>query len=179
MGFKQSINLQNTNEFQHYYINMFPGLRYFVCGYVNYPDVADDLIQDIWLKIWEQEMTFPNEAALKAYLYRSLRNSSLNYLRSQAHEQERYQHYAETDEEEDTILNKIIEAEVYAMLNEAFSELTNASKRTYIESLKGKSQKEIAEMLNISVNTVKRHINNANHYLRKRLEKILFLFIIS
>lgn len=179
MNSNQTINLQNTYVFQHYYINMYPGLRYFVYGYVNDLEAANDLVQDIWLKMWEQKMTFPNETAMKAFIYRSLRNSSLNYLRTQAHEQERYQQFSESNEEEDTILNKIIEAEVYSMLNEAFSELTNASKRAYIESLKGKSQKEIAEIMNISVNTVKRHINNANHYLRKRLEKLLVLFLLG
>ena len=44
-----------------------------------------------------------------------------------------------------------------------------------MESLRGKSQKEIAESLNISVNTVKKHINNANHYLKKRLDKLFLL----
>ena len=43
------------------------------------------------------------------------------------------------------------------------------------KNLRGKSQKEIAESLNISVNTVKKHINNANHYLKKRLDKLFLL----
>ena len=44
---------------------------------------------------------------------------------------------------------------------------------------KGKmTSKEIAEKLNISINTIKKHINNANHYLKKRLENILSLLLL-
>lgn len=44
-----------------------------------------------------------------------------------------------------------------------------------MKSLEGKSHKEIAEELNIAVNTIKKHKNNANHYLRSRLEKLICL----
>lgn len=72
----------------------------------------------------------------------------------------------------------MVESEIYAMINQAFSELSDAARRVYVESLKGKSQKEIAEELNISVNTVKKHIYNANQYLRKRLEHLFLLILI-
>jgi len=42
-------------------------------------------------------------------------------------------------------------------------------------SLDGKSHEEIAQALNISVNTVKKHKNNANHYMRERLKNVLSL----
>jgi len=56
--------------------------------------------------------------------------------------------------------------------------LPDASRRVYAACLNGKSYKEIAEEFNISINTVKKHINNANHYMRKRLKDFL-LFILS
>ena len=58
---------------------------------------------------------------------------------------------------------------------EVFEELSPASREVYMKSLEGKSHKEIAEELNIAVNTIKKHKNNANHYLRSRLEKLICL----
>lgn len=68
----------------------------------------------------------------------------------------------------------MIEAEVYSMVNTAFDELSDVCRQVYAASLSGKSQREIAEEFHITINTVKKHINNANHYLRRRLKHILF-----
>ena len=45
-------------------------------------------------------------------------------------------------------------------------------------SLEGKKHEEIAEILQITVNTVKKHKNNANHYMRERLKHILSLLVL-
>ena len=76
---------------------------------------------------------------------------------------------------EDDISTRIIEAEVYQMVNDAFEELSTPCRRVYSASLEGKSQKEIAAQYDITINTVKKHINNANHYLRDRLRRFLGL----
>ena len=78
---------------------------------------------------------------------------------------------------EESFINQIIESEVYALVNEVFEELSPASREVYMKSLEGKSHKEIAEELNIAINTIKKHKNNANHYLRARLEKLLCLMV--
>ncbi len=169
------IDLRNIDDFQQYYIRMFPELKYFTGKYIENEETVSDMIQDLWLKLWEQKITFPGEPALKAYLYRTLHNEALNYLRMQMRMHGRYQIVEDWNEEEPDMLNRMIEAELYAMLNETFSRLTPACKRVYLESLKGKSQKEIAESLNISVNTVKKHINNANHYMKEQLKKFFML----
>lgn len=136
-----------------------------------------DLLQDIWMKLWEKKETYINEASFKTYLYRTVRNRMLNFIRDQKINEERLSQLS-FEESEDAIINKIIESEIYALINEAFSELPDSCKRVYLESLKGASQKEIAEKLNISINTIKKHINNANHYLKKRLENILSLLLL-
>jgi len=175
---ENNINLNNVDDFRRYYVRMFPELKYFTGKYIEDEETVGDMIQDLWLDLWEQKIVFSGESSLKAYLYRTLHNEALNYLRTQMREQARYQAMADWDEGEPDILNRMIEAELYAMLNETFSRLSPVCKKVYIESLKGKSQKEIAESLNISVNTVKKHINNANHYMKEQLEKLLMLIAL-
>ena len=83
----------------------------------------------------------------------------------------------EPEETEEAFVNRIIEAEIYALINEVFEELPMATRRVYQKSLEGKTHREIAEELNIAINTIKKHKNNANHYLRIRLEKLLSLIV--
>lgn len=169
------INLKDIDVFQQYYIRMYPELKYFIVQYIEDEEAADDLIQDLWLRLWEQDALFPNEQTLKAYLYRTLHNNAVNYLRTRMREQGRNLLSKEWNEDSPDMLNRMIEAEFYVALNEVFAALTPTCKKVYLESLKGKSQKEIAELMNISVNTVKKHINNANRYMKERLKKFFLL----
>ncbi|MCM1313057.1 MAG: RNA polymerase sigma-70 factor [Bacteroides sp.] len=175
-----SIHLEKADVFKRYYLELYSQITYFISKYIEDKETAADIIQDVWLRMWEQKMTFPDETAMKAYLYRSIHNAAMNFIRSNSREQQRYEAIKTISDDIDSsnVLNDIVESEIYAIINKAFSELSDASRRVYVESLKGKSQKEIAEELNISVNTVKKHIYNANQYLRKRLEHLFLLILL-
>ena len=75
---------------------------------------------------------------------------------------------------EDTMIDDVVQ-DAFVDLWDVFNELPPACKEVYQMSLDGKSHEEIAQMLNISVNTVKKHKNNANHYMRERLKNVLSL----
>lgn len=168
----RKIDLSDLSTFREIYQEYFTALKYFACRYVDDEEAVCDLLQDFFVKLWEQGEQFENELAFKTYLYRGIRNNCLCYLRD-VQRRERHLAEYEPEETEDAFVNKMIEAEVYALINEVFEELPPATRRVYAKSLEGKSQQEIAEELNIAINTIKKHKNNANHYLRKRLEKLL------
>ena len=171
--------MSDVSEFQKQYNHYFSQLKYFGMRYLTDADVVADLIQDLWLKIWENNTMHISEEAFKHYLFQSLYNALLNYRKHDDVVQAyavRKQSEGEGLEEE--VIHKMIEAEIYQSVNEVFEELPDACRAVYAASLEGKSQKEIAAQFCITVNTVKKHINNANHYMRKRL-KDLFLFFLS
>ena len=112
--------------------------------YVGDEELACDLLQDIFIKLWEKGDKFEDELQLKAYLYRVVRNHCLTFLRDKQRQDRRMEGF---------------EAE--------------ACRNVYAKSLEGKSHKEIAEELNIAVTTIKKHKTNANNYLRERLKHLL------
>ena len=174
----QWINLSDINVFQQLYKQNFRSLKYFGMQYLPNEEVVSDLIQDIWLKIWERRESHISEAAFKHYLFQSLYRSILNYMKHDKIVKE----YSETtlnngEAVEQEITYKIIESEVYQAINRVFEELPASCRRVYAASLNGKSQKEIAEEFYISINTVKKHINNANHYMKRRLKDFLLFFL--
>ena len=157
------IDLSDAKCFQVIYQEYFVALKYFACRYIKDVEVVCDLLQNLFVKLWEQGETFENEVAFKTYLYHAVRNVCLTCIRDTQRKEARLAEY-EPEYCEESFINQIIESEVYALVNEVFE-----------ESLEGKSHKEIAEELNIAVNTIKKHKNNANHYLRSRLEKLICL----
>lgn len=77
----QWINLSDINVFQQQYKQNFRSLKYFGLQYLPNEEVVSDLIQDIWLKIWERREKHISEAAFKHYLFQSLYRSILNYIK--------------------------------------------------------------------------------------------------
>jgi RNA polymerase sigma-70 factor (ECF subfamily) len=168
------IDLSDPKCFKAEYERHFSGLRYYAVKCTGREDVASDLLQDFFMRLWERGERFGSEYALGVYMYRSVRNRCLTWLRDNRRHHDRLA-AMERPETEESFLNGIIESEIYALINDVFAELPASSKRVYLKSLEGKSHKEIAEELKIAVNTIKRHKNNANKYLRKRLGDIFSL----
>ena len=109
---------------------------------------------------------------LKAYLYRVVRNHCMTYARAPPRPAPRLAGL-EKEETEESFVHQMIEAEIYALINDIFEELPDACRNVYMKSLEGKSHKEIAEELHIAITTIKKHKTNANNYLRERLKGLL------
>ena len=73
----------------------------------------------------------------------------------------------------------MLESEIFQALRTVFNELPPACKKVYLLSLQGKSHDEISQQLNITINTVKKHKNNANHYMREKLKYLLQVILTT
>ena len=134
------ICLSERKKFKEVYEEYFTALKYFAMRYVKDEEVACDLLQDVFVKLWEKGDRFENET-------------------------------------EESFVHQMIEAEIYALINDIFEELPDACRNVYMKSLEGKSHKEIAEELHIAITTIKKHKTNANNYLRERLKGLLCFMI--
>lgn len=170
------ICLSNPRKFKETYEEYFVALKYFAMHYVKDEELACDLLQDIFVKLWEKGDQFESEMQLRTYLYRVVRNHCLTFLRDEQRREKRMEGF-EVEETEQSFVFQMIEAEIYALVNSIFDELPDACRNVYLKSLEGKSHKEIAEELNIAVNTIKKHKTNANNYLRERLKDLMFLIM--
>lgn len=172
------LNQDSDKAFRYLYTKYTATLRYFAAKYIDDDATIEDIIQDAFLNLWEKHDEFQSENAVKAYLYKIVRSFSIDIIRHRniAHK------YAEQillqgEEEQEFFLENIIESEVFHMLQTVFDELPPACKEVYQLSLSGKSHEEISRELNISVNTVKKHKNNANHYMRDKLKHVLSVLL--
>ena len=105
--------------------------------------------------MWEKRSSFFHEGALKSFLYKTVRNACLNYL-DHLKVCQNYENYVSQDvTSQEYFQNSMIEEEVNRIIAENIQKLPESSRLIYLLSLKGVKNTEIAEDLEISINTVK------------------------
>jgi len=133
--------------------------------------VAEDIVGDTFLKLWNRHTDFENLQNIKAFLYITTRNASLNMLKQMQRESlsKKQLAYLSGDKEE-FILNEMIRAEVLREINREIEKLPEQCRKIFKMSFfDGKKNQEIASMLEISVHTVKNQKARAIQLLRVRL----------
>jgi RNA polymerase sigma-70 factor (ECF subfamily) len=137
--------------------------------------VAADLVQEAFVKLWENRQNFSSLLTIRSYLYTIVRNSGINYLRYVKMKAEKLEERGE--ETETSAVELIIRQEVERQLLEMIQELTPECRRVVNLLSEGKSYKEVGELLHISANTVKNHRVRAVKILRERVQRLWGLFI--
>lgn len=171
LGDGEKIDLKNF--FSIYY----PELTSFASRFIANLTVCEDIVQDVFISFWKKQKNFPNMYAVKAFFYKSTRNSCLDYLKHSKVE-EKYQLQNKTeDETAESFLEEIIRMEAYSVIYSEINKLPEMGKKVLLLSLRENSNEEIAEILEIAINTVKTHKSRAYKVLRKNLGE-LFLFFI-
>ena len=130
--------------------------------------VAADLVQEAFVKLWENRQNFSSLLTIRSYLYTIVRNSGINYLRYMKMKAEKLEERGE--ETETSAVELIIRQEVERQLLEMIQELTPECRRVVNLLSEGKSYKEVGELLHISANTVKNHRVRAVKILRESSE---------
>lgn len=123
--------------------------------FTSSPAAAEDIVQDVILRFWENRAKYPSIESVQNYLFIMVRNGSLNYLRSKKREQARNIAAAPQERDDSNMLNTMIEEEVNTMVSAAISGLPEQSRRIMRLAFSGLDNKQIAKLLSIAPNTVK------------------------
>ena len=151
--------------FKKYY----PLLVVFVVRHIGDEDVAKDIVQDIFFKLFERGHSLPDNFQLKSWFYRVARNAAVDYLRHLQVE-DKYKflmaegmiHIPDIDEE--------IDEQVYAKVNLAIESLPEQCRLIIkLNVLEGKKYQEIAEELGITINTIRTQVSRGYKKLREIL----------
>lgn len=158
--------------------------------YVGDRFVAETIVGDIIFKLWERRESIDINTSLRSYLAQSVRNASLDYLRSKRQRYEVAQSRLLNNDAMDSAIGtasgddplaNVISNELETHVEEAISALPYECRRVFeMSRFMGKRQAEIAKELGISVSTVKYHIGNALRLLSRDLGKyiVALLFFV-
>ena len=146
---------------------------------------AADIVQSVFQKVWEKDIALDSHSQVKAYLYNSVRNQSINHVKHR-HAEANYvqvlsrqieEFHVSADGNEDFYTE-----EIYRQLFLRIDELPRRQREVFLLCMEGKTLKEIGEALNISRETVKQRKRKALDILRSQLsgkEYILLLILIN
>ena len=165
----------SDKAFRYLYDKYASTLRYFSAKYVDDDATIEDVVA--FLNLWEKRNEFKTESTIKAYLYKIVRSFSVDTIRRRNIANRYAEKIVLEKEDQEFFLENIVESEVFQMIQTVFDELSPSCREVYQLSLHGKSHEEISQLLDISINTVKKHKNNANHYMRERLKHVLSIFL--
>ncbi len=174
--FVHHINVKEEAAFHELFTRFRSYLVLFAMRRIEQLDVAEDIVQETFLTIWENRKTFNSYQGLKAFLYELVQNKCTNYLRHKQVEG-KYASYVKTTEKEIEEDYNLMQEEIYRELYMAVRELPEKCQRVFELHLEGKKNDEIAEILGISVLTVKSHKQNAIHILKEKMGNLFLLYL--
>jgi RNA polymerase sigma-70 factor (family 1) len=173
---EKELSSKPEDVFKEYYGR----LSYFAFQFVNDKAVAEDFVQDAFVAYWDCKKNVSDHPyAVKDFLYKAVRNSSLNYLKRKK-VQDRY-FFLRNDEkiENEKVLETMIQAEAMANLHHAVLQLPESCRKVFMLAyFQGLSNPEIAKELHISINTVRNHKYNGLKILRSHLDVETFMAIL-
>lgn len=178
-------------RFEDVYLSYFSKMKYFAKEYVISEEDAENIVQDVFVELWENKEMLNMHMNLIAYLFTTIKNKCLNHLRHKLVVQET----ANKLQEEYTISlrmnldslevfdnNLFSDHDIEKIISRALDALPEKCRAIFIMSkIEGKKHNEIAQELNISINTVGSQIGIAYKKLRTELKDYLpiLLFLLS
>ncbi|PWS30933.1 RNA polymerase sigma-70 factor [Pedobacter paludis] len=157
-----------TATFTQFYTSYFEKLVLASDKYLKDIHEAEEIVQDVFLKVWENPENLSEVKSIKSYLYRTVINASINYFNRQKNIEQHHLKLA-SELSDEYLMNLDEENEMIVLLRSEIEKLPAQCKKVFklsrFESLK---YKEIAIQLDISEKTVENHIGNALKILRER-----------
>jgi RNA polymerase sigma-70 factor, Bacteroides expansion family 1 len=175
--FIEKLNQRDIKAYHSLYESYYKSLVSYSSNFVLSMEAAEDIVQDLFAALWERRILFQSFNSLKCYLYNSIRNASLNYLKHQDVEAIYIESLANTYNEIEE--NEVYEEEVYRRLFVAIDKLSPRCREIFKLYMQGKKNEEIADMLGIAFETVKTQKKRAMQILRKEMGTLFFLFPLA
>lgn len=162
------IRRKDGKVFEAYYKENYRLFFLASCKYLRDPVIAEEVVNDVFIRIWEDALTIDIQTSLKFYIYRAVVNQSLNQLDKDKRERLRRAELKEElgAEEWEEMEDNELKIKFYKAIDGLPDQCRRVFKLSRFEGLK---QQEIADRLGISIKTVKNHITRAMKDLHKVL----------
>jgi RNA polymerase sigma-70 factor (family 1) len=158
--------------FQQYYTQ----LCYFAGTLLNDDCLAQEITSDAFTKLWQSRQTLATEGSIKAWLYSTVRNASIDHLRKVKRLRVSQSGLESATTIEQSVLHTIIQTETIDYIIQTIGKLPPKCGRIFrLFYLHGKSYNEIAQELNLSPQTVRNQKQRAAKLLRKMILPLFFL----
>ena len=169
------INIKESNvlAFDTLFARYYKNLCYYSNKIVSNGEIAEDIVQELFIKIWETREKILIEKFVKAYLYRSIYNRSINYLRDNKNLKNNVSNDLNmaTQHSYNNADNDILYFELESKLFEIINSFPEKQKKVFLlKRFDNFTYKEIAQELDISEKMVEKYLSKATKKLRDALQ---------
>ena len=173
--FLQRFNLKDEQAYHKLFQQFYSYLVLFAERRVENHKVAEDIVQEIFINIWESNKQYNSINGFKAYLYEAVSNRCADYWKHRAVEEKYMAHVLYEQKLPDF---SVQEEEILRELYAAIGELPQRSLVVFFLSFVVNKNLEIAHLLIVFVLTLKTNNNNVFRYLKNRLQNLVLLVMI-
>lgn len=162
----------NKQSFEILFRSYYAPLCLFATKYVSNNDDCEEIVQELFFKLWENRKTLQITSSVKGYLFSSIKNQCFNYLK---HQKIKNKHQAETIREYENSLDSDFdfpETGLLQKISESIEALPPRRREIFkLSREQGLKYQEIADQLGLSVKTVETHLGLALKSLRETLKQ--------
>ena len=161
----------SERAFHAFYDLCYDRLFRIACYYLKREEWAQEVVLDVFMKLWQQRDRLPQVANIEDYCFILTRNAALNYLEKEARHPTLYdEKVPEPSSEQDSPEDTLISEELFAHYVKALDRLPQRCREVFIRVREEKqSYTEVAEALGISTNTVDAQLQKAITRLKEML----------
>jgi RNA polymerase sigma-70 factor (ECF subfamily) len=154
----------------------------FLCTYAEKftqdKDLAEEIVQDFFVGIWEKKEKLKIDTSVQNYFYRSVKNRCLNFLQHQKTKDKYAKKVLSVTEIQNSDDHVYTEVDLAATIEESINSLPEKRREIFrLSRQEGLKYTEIAKKLNISIKTVETHMSLAINSLRDKLTKYKSFFL--
>lgn len=149
-------------------------------NFLPYRNLCEDIVQNVFLKLWKDRESIVIETSLKSFLLKSVQNSCIDEIRHKGVVRE-HESYSLTFNVSDSIDTEhyILYSNLQGHLKEALNKLPEVCREVFeMSRLEGLKYKEIANKLSVSERTVEVRIGKALALLRQYLKEFLVIILV-
>ncbi|UCH10721.1 MAG: RNA polymerase sigma-70 factor [Fidelibacterota bacterium] len=169
----ERIRAGDARAFEQLFFAYCQSLTSFALRFVQDQDLAEDVVQDVFLRVWTQRSQLDPDRNIKTYLYTATRNQALNVLRHSRVKRQSTEELARLDSKVTTPENQLEQQQVSREVHRAISQLPDRCRTIFTMSRFDRlTYAEIAEILHISVKTVETQMGRALKALRLSLSHL-------
>jgi RNA polymerase sigma-70 factor (family 1) len=157
-----------TKIFDHYEPRLYP----FVLKMTRSEVVAEEIVQELFIKLWTSRALAPQIENPRSYIFRMAVNRTLRYMQTRSRQASLVEKAGGRMTVEKNFTEEIIDLkETEALINKAVELLPEQKRKVYtLSRQQGLNNEQIAEQLNISKSTVKNHLTEALHFIKQQLQ---------
>ncbi len=183
----KAVRKGNKEAFRKLFCHYYPRLKAYVATILNDDTIAEDIVQDAFLYVWEHPAELPKENDFRSYLYRLVYTRSIDYIRRMQVKDQYYtlvyEEYAKECEAllegEGETLEKLYTKDFYQELYELLQQIPKPRREVFLLAyIEGRKAREIAEQLNLPQRTVESHLYLTLKYLKEHMDKRHFVLLL-